>query len=69
MAPVFLIDGRSVDSSSEAWRHECEARAILALPGVQLRRAFLEEVERNRGKAVADALRQTMLKIHEKAHP
>lgn len=38
---VTLIDGRQVDSSSEEWRHECEARAILAIPGIRWRRAHL----------------------------
>lgn len=28
---VALIDGRQVDSASEEWRHESEARAIAAL--------------------------------------
>lgn len=30
--PVSLYDGRVVDSYSEEWRAECEARAILAMP-------------------------------------
>lgn len=38
--PVTLIDGRVVDSYSEEWRAECEARAILAMP-LPKRRAFL----------------------------
>lgn len=40
-ALVRLIDGRLVDRASEDWRHECEARAILAMPTKQERRAFL----------------------------
>lgn len=31
MNPVTLSDGQIVDSSSEAWRAECEARYILSL--------------------------------------
>ena len=65
MSPVKLIDGREVDSSSEAWRHECEARAILALPGKPQRQAWLESLEHKRGKADADRLRKTMLKLWE----
>lgn len=29
---VTLIDGTVVDSGSEKWRAECEARAVLAMP-------------------------------------
>lgn len=38
---VTLIDGRQVSNYSEEWRHECEARAILAIPGIRWRRAHL----------------------------
>ena len=38
---VALIDGRMVSNYSDEWRHECEARAILAMPGLRQRRAFL----------------------------
>lgn len=57
---VTLIDGRQVDSASEAWRHEAEARAIAGLPTLGARRAWLESVERRRGKSDADRLRATM---------
>lgn len=59
-ALVTLIDGREVSSDSEAWRHECEARAIAALPTLAERRAWLGDIERRRGKPAADALRNTM---------
>ncbi len=40
--PVTLHDGRVVDSSSEDWRHECEARWILdKLPSRDARRCYL----------------------------
>lgn len=55
-----LHDGREVDSASEDYRHETEARAILALPTLADRRAWLEQIEHKRGKAEADRLRQTM---------
>lgn len=29
---VTPVDGRQVDSASEDWRHECEARYVAALP-------------------------------------
>lgn len=59
-ATVTLLDGREVSSSSEAWRHESEARAIAALPTLAERRAWLDDIERRRGKPAADALRDTM---------
>ena len=55
-----LHDGREVDSASEEWRHEREAAAILALPTLADRRAWLEAIEAKRGKAEADRLRMTM---------
>jgi hypothetical protein len=62
---VQLLDGRHADSASEEWRHECEARAIYALPGVHVRRQWLNDIERRRGKEVADRLRDTMRALHE----
>lgn len=38
---VTLVDGRQVCSYCEAWRHECEARHILAMPSLRQRRATL----------------------------
>lgn len=63
MPTVTLIDGTVVDSTSEAWRHETEARAIAALPTLAERRAWLEAIEHKRGKAEADRLRDTMMKL------
>lgn len=60
MTLVRLLSGEEVDSSSEAWRHECEGRAIAALPTLAERRAWLGEIERRRGKDAADRLRETM---------
>ena len=58
-----LVDGTEVDSSSEAWRHECEARAIAALPTLAQRRAWLEDLQRKYGADRASRLRQTMAQI------
>ena len=58
-----LIDGRQVDSASEDYRHECEARHIARLPTLADRRAWLEAIEHKRGKAEADRLRLTMGEI------
>lgn len=65
MKIVRLLDGREVPSDSEHWRHECEARAIVALPTLAERRAHLEGVEQRRGKDAADRLRVTMKAIWE----
>lgn len=62
---VTLIDGTQADSASEAYRHECEARAIAALPTLADRRAWLEAVEKRRGKDEADRLRGTMKALWE----
>ncbi len=55
-----LHDGTEVSSYSEAWRHECEARWILALPSLDARRAWLASLEKRRGKAHVEQLKQTM---------
>lgn len=47
-----LIDGSQVDSSSEAWRAECEARAVLDIPLAQ-RQAFFVAVAKQRGRDAA----------------
>ncbi len=60
---VTLVDGTEVDSASQAWRHECEARAIAALWSLDERRACLDRIETKRGKATADELRATMRKL------
>lgn len=65
MNTVTLIDGRQVDSTSEDWRHECEARAIAALPTLADRRAWLEQLQHKRGKEEADRLRNTMKLLWE----
>ena len=66
MPTVTLIDGRQVDSASEEWRNETEARAIAALRTLDERRAWLEAIEKRRGKPAADRLRETMKQLWEK---
>lgn len=61
---VTLVDGRKVSSYSEEWRHECEARSILNIPKLYRRQMHLQDVEKWRGKATADALRDTMLELY-----
>ncbi len=54
MNTVTLMDGTVVDSASEEWRHETEARAILNMPTKRQRQDFLygrwdEKYKRDRG--------------------
>lgn len=57
--PVTLLDGTIASSSSEAWRHECEARALLDLPTQAERRAHLAMVETHRGPKERQRLEAT----------
>ena len=60
MATVNLHDGRKVDSASEEWRQECEARFILGFGNIKERRDWLDAIEKRRGKASTDRLRETI---------
>ena len=60
---VTLLDGRQADSASDDWRHECEARAIAALPTLAERRAWLESLEKRRGTDAVQRLRDTMRRL------
>lgn len=46
----------AVDTYSEAWRAECEARFVCRLPTRSRRLAYLDGVAERRGKPAADAL-------------
>ena len=39
------LTGQPVDTASEAWRHECEARYILNMPDRETRNQYLLGVE------------------------
>jgi hypothetical protein len=60
---VVLLDGSTVASDSEAWRHECEARHLL--DGMQLipRRAYLAAIKARRGDAAYARLADTVTAI------
>ena len=58
--PVKLVDGRTVCNSCADYRHECEARAIMALGSTNERRAWLETIEKKRGQAARLALQDTI---------
>lgn len=73
---VTLIDGSETCNWSDAWRAECEARAVLAIPDKLARREFLRGAEENgkvvkrgvlqvRGEAACKALEAMVLKVWE----
>jgi hypothetical protein len=62
MTPATLSDGREVDTASEDWRCECEAKAVLRLP-FNLRKTTLEDIERKRGKDARKALEARIVQI------
>lgn len=53
---VTLACGRQVQSDSEAWRAECEARYVLAM-SLEKRAEFLALVEQRRGVDATKALK------------
>jgi len=55
-------DGRTVDGSSEEWRHETEARAILRMPTSE-RQSFLHLVGKKRGGVAMNELRNTVQRM------
>ena len=63
---VTLHDDREVQSDSEEWRAECEARYLLARHSIDERRALLAAIEKRRGKAAREDLEQRALAIWRK---
>lgn len=60
---VKLLDGRMVDSSSEEWRHECEARYAVGLQGERTPERYLADIRKLRGDQAAERLRETMAAV------
>jgi hypothetical protein len=48
----------AADTTSEAWRAECEARVVAAMPNHKTRKEYLDRVTYHRGTAAAEELRQ-----------
>ncbi|CAB4121899.1 hypothetical protein UFOVP16_22 [uncultured Caudovirales phage] len=61
MGTVTLINGTDVDSSSEEWRHECEARTVLNWPGIDTRRKYIAAVKARRGEAAGKRLQDMIM--------
>ena len=75
-----ILAGREVDTASEEWRRECEAKQILAIPDRQARNEHLfgrKEMQANgavkkvvrgiadhRGQAAAEAVKADCMTIH-----
>lgn len=55
---VTLHDGRQVLSDSEEWRHETEARTIIAMPTIAARRAYLRGSLDERGNLSGGVLQK-----------
>lgn len=80
MATVKLIDGREVDSASEEWRAETEARTVLSWPK-QRRIAYLDGgrdpitgkptrgVLQHRGPEATQKLKQDILRLWKNRNP
>ncbi|MPR08157.1 DUF7696 family protein [Microvirga tunisiensis] len=70
---VSELTGEPVSTWSEEWRHECEARAVLAMAPADRETFFNGHKEDKsqrgivavRGEAAADALWQTVRRLHE----
>lgn len=60
---VTLHDGRVVDTWSEDWRAECEARAVLRMPSKDHRYRWLDAVEKRRGRDARMELQRRVMAI------
>jgi len=69
MATARLHDGRLVDTTSEDFRHECEAKMLMGLPDLATRREWLEKIAQKRGTADRERLERTIsaIRLHEQA--
>lgn len=75
-----ILVGREVDTASEEWRRDCEARYILAMPDRQARNEYLlgrremqangavkqvvKGITQHRGEAAADGVKADCMRIH-----
>jgi hypothetical protein len=58
-----LVDGTETCTWSEAWRHECEARAVCNMPTLIKRRDYLSAIRNKRGEQAWLQLRDTVAKV------
>ena len=64
MNTVTLIDGRQVDSASEDWRNECEARHLANLPTSEQRHDYVAAVAKRRGETAGQALQHLATRLY-----
>jgi hypothetical protein len=57
-----LLTGAEVDSSSEAWRHECECRQLARMT-TQSRRALHEKIIKKRGESAGDRIQKDVMTL------
>lgn len=65
MTTVTLIDGREVDSASEEWRHETEARMVARMPSTAQRHDYIAAVMHQRGRDAAQELKALATRIRQ----
>jgi Cdc6-like AAA superfamily ATPase len=58
-----LHDGREVDTRSEEWRAECEARRVLGMASKSARHAYLANVAKRRGEDARVALQALVMAV------
>ena len=63
---VALVSGEVVDSGSESWRIECEARHLLRMTK-EARADAMASREKIRGKAATDELMAVMRAVYDDA--
>lgn len=66
MKLMNLVDGREVETYSEEWREECEARHILSLRPLQKRRDYLEAIKKKRGVEAEKRMKKILDAIFER---
>ena len=57
--PRSEITGAELDTNGEEWRHECEARWVLAMDGRAARNAYLDGTYDSFGKVLKKGIKHT----------
>jgi hypothetical protein len=62
---ISEFTGQPVDTTSEAWRFECECAHVLRMPTRLARNAFIEGISQKRGDEAAKQLRNGVTMLWE----
>lgn len=54
-----------LDTSSEAWRHECEVKMVASMPDKVYRMHYLAGVRRHRGDAAVERIKASLKELHQ----